>query len=228
MLNRKYIHREGYKILALIGLVLLLLNAFVRFGASASSGMELTVAIISLIIFTAALSFFRNPDVVIDLLDNRQILAPADGKIVVVEQTDEPEYFKDKRVQVSIFMSPANVHVNRTPISGKVKYTKYHPGAYLVAWHPKSSTLNERYTSVIECPETELEVLVRQVAGKLAKKISNYLDEGEEVLQGEELGFIKFGSRVDLFLPLDANIKVSLNQKVKGGKTVIATLSGKA
>ena len=134
------------------------------------------------------------------------------------------EYFNDRRIQLSIFMSPTNVHVNRSPIAGTVKYTKYHPGDYLVAWHPKSSVLNERYTSVIQCEDNEYEILVRQIAGKLARKISNYLDEGEEVEKGEEFGFIKFGSRVDLFLPIDAKIKVGLKEKVKGGKTILAEL----
>ena len=170
--------------------------------------------------------FFRNPirDLPNSLTDNKQIIAPADGKIVVIEEVEEPEYFKDKRLQISIFMSPANVHVNRNPVSGTVKYTKYHPGEYLVAWHPKSSTENERFTSVIETFEDDVEIMVRQIAGKLARKISNYLDEGMEVDKGTELGFIKLGSRVDIFLPVGSKVNVHLKQKVKGNKTVIAEL----
>ena len=151
------------------------------------------------------------------------MIAPADGKVVVIEEVEETEYFKDKRRQVSIFMSPVNVHVNRNPISGTVKYAKYHPGKYLVAWHPKSSTENERTTVVIA--GTKAEVLFRQVAGALAKRIVYYVKEGEMVNQGGEMGFIKFGSRIDLYLPLNAKIEVSLQQKTKGGETVVATLA---
>ncbi|PSR04313.1 MAG: phosphatidylserine decarboxylase family protein, partial [Bacteroidetes bacterium SW_11_45_7] len=144
------------------------------------------------------------------------------GKVVVIEEIEETEYFNDKRKQVSIFMSPTNVHVNRYPISGTIKYMRYHPGKYLVAWHPKSSTKNERNTVVIE--DEGGEVLVRQIAGAVARRIVHYQDVGDEVVQGKELGFIKFGSRVDVVLPLDANIEIELNQKVKGGETVLATL----
>jgi phosphatidylserine decarboxylase len=143
--------------------------------------------------------------------------------VVVVEEVEEPEYFQDRRLQVSVFMSIKNVHVNRNPISGQVKYFKYHPGRYLLAWHPKSSTANERTSIVIE-NDNEIEILVRQIAGKVARRIVSYLDEGDEVLQGSELGFIKFGSRVDLYLPLDAELQVTIGQKVKGGETVIARL----
>jgi len=165
--------------------------------------------------------FFRNPRRNI-ISDEDFILAPADGKIVVLEEVYEPEYFEDKRLQVSIFMSPANVHVNRNPISGEVIYSKYHPGRYLVAWHPKSSTENERTTIVID--NGDFDVMLRQIAGKVARRIVNYLEEGDEVIQGEDLGFIKFGSRVDLFLPLDTEIKVKIGQKVKGGITIIGKL----
>lgn len=168
------------------------------------------------------LYFFRDPTRVVEINDN-VIIAPADGKVVVIEEVDENEYFKDKRLQVSIFMSPANVHVNRTPISGQVTYAKYHPGKYLVAWHPKSSTDNERNTIVIG--NQKLEILVRQIAGVMARRIVSYLDEGDSVVQGNELGFIKFGSRVDLFLPIDTKIEIDLKQKVKGGKTIIGYLS---
>jgi phosphatidylserine decarboxylase len=150
------------------------------------------------------------------------VIAPADGKVVVIEEVEEPEYFKDKRRQVSIFMSPVNVHVNRNPIAGIVKYAKYHPGKYLVAWHPKSSTENERTTVVIA--NSKAEVLFRQVAGALAKRIVYYVKEGEMVEQGSEMGFIKFGSRIDLYLPLSAKIEVQLQQKTRGGETVVATL----
>jgi phosphatidylserine decarboxylase len=217
------IHKEGYKILAIVGFGLLLLNLagwyYWPFYLKPVLG-------VSIVLFLFLLYFFRNPKLLADLLDtnNKQIIAPADGRIVVIEEVNEAEYFNDKRIQISIFMSPTNVHVNRSPISGKVTYTKYHPGKYLVAWHPKSSTLNERFTSVIANEEEDLEILVRQIAGKVARKIANYLDEGKEIIQREEFGFIKLGSRVDLFLPLDSAIKVDLNQKVKGGRTVLAEL----
>jgi phosphatidylserine decarboxylase len=178
---------------------------------------------VSLVIILAFASFFRIPYRNFFSSDDH-IVAPADGRVVVIEEVHENEYFNDKRIQVSIFMSPANVHVNRSPISGVVKYQKYHPGKYLVAWHPKSSEKNERNTMVIEHDETDAQILIRQIAGKLARKIKWYLNEGDEVQQNAELGFIKFGSRVDLFLPLGTKIDVKLNQKVKGGITVIGEL----
>ncbi|HEV7620965.1 MAG TPA: phosphatidylserine decarboxylase family protein, partial [Flavisolibacter sp.] len=167
------------------------------------------------------ISFFRIPSRVPTINDNA-IVAPADGKVVVIEETTDVEYFKDKRLQVSIFMSPANVHVNRNPISGDVVYNQYHKGKYLVAWHPKSSTDNERHSVVIRKGNTE--ILVKQIAGALAKRIVNYLQVGQKVKQTEEMGFIKFGSRVDLLLPVGTEINVQLNQSVQGGVTVIATL----
>ena len=182
----------------------------------------LPVAIISVVFFLVILQFFRNPARLLPEEDDNIIYAPADGKVVVIEETVEPEYFKDKRLQVSIFMSPVNVHVNRNPIGGEVKYNAYHPGKYLVAWHPKSSTENERTTMVIDNGSTE--ILLRQIAGALAKRIKNYVDVGDRVRQGEDFGFIKFGSRVDLFLPLGTELEVELNQKVKGNKTVIGRL----
>lgn len=218
------VHKEGYKILLVVGAFLLALNALIYFALPAHNVLSMVIGVISVILYGFMLYFFRNPKVILNFLDNRKIVAPADGKIVAIEEVDEKEYFKDKRIQVSIFMSPTNVHVNRSPISGVVKYTKYHPGNYLVAWHPKSSELNERFTSVIECPQSEFEIMVRQIAGKVARKITNYLDEGEETVQGGEFGFIKFGSRVDVFLPLNAQIQVSMKQKVKGGQTVLAIL----
>ena len=215
------IHREGWKILFGTIVFLLLLNLAIFYFTDWIKLIDYIVITISGFIFLCILQFFRNPSRRV-LENERQVICPADGKIVVIEEVNEAEYFKDKRLQVSIFMSPTNVHVNRNPVSGTVKYVKYHPGKYLVAWHPKSSTENERNTVVIE--NDNVEILVRQIAGALARRIVNYLDEGDDVQQGKELGFIKFGSRVDLFLPLGTKIDVSLNQKVKGGKTVIATL----
>ena len=167
------------------------------------------------------LQFFRNPKRKTSI-GNNHVVAPVDGKVVVIEEVYEPEYFKDKRLQVSIFMSPLNVHVTRYALSGIVKFSKYHPGKYLVAWHPKASEENERTTIVVE-NETYGPVLYRQIAGALAKRIVNYAKEGDQVAQGTDAGFIKFGSRVDLFLPLNTKINVSLNQKVKGAQDIIAT-----
>lgn len=204
-------------------MVLLLLNALVAFYFRNLTAYYITSGV-SLVVILAFASFFRIPYRNFFSSDDH-IVAPADGRVVVIEEVHETEYFNDKRIQVSIFMSPANVHVNRSPISGLVKYQKYHPGKYLVAWHPKSSEKNERNTMVIEHDETDAEILIRQIAGKLARKIKWYLNEGDEVQQNAELGFIKFGSRVDLFLPLGTKIDVKLNQKVKGGITVIGELT---
>jgi phosphatidylserine decarboxylase len=216
------IHREGYKII----LVTLLILAGINLGIQSLLGDEhligKIVLSISLIFFILIVQFFRNPFRNTIINDNH-VIAPADGKVVVIEEVEETEYFKDKRRQVSIFMSPINVHVNRNPISGIVKYAKYHPGKYLVAWHPKSSTENERTTVVIA--GSKAEVLFRQVAGALAKRIVYYVKEGDMATQGGEMGFIKFGSRIDLYLPLSAKIEVSLQQKTKGGETVVATLA---
>lgn len=222
MKRKVKIHREGYKILFVSGIILLTLNAFVAFYFRNITVYYITGGV-SLLIILAFASFFRIPYRNFFESDNH-IVAPADGRVVVIEEVQETEYFKDKRIQVSIFMSPANVHVNRSPISGVVKYQKYHPGKYLVAWHPKSSEKNERNTIVLEHDESDAEILVRQIAGKLARKIRWYLNEGDEVQQNAELGFIKFGSRVDLFLPIGTKIEVGLKQKVKGGITVIGTL----
>lgn len=178
---------------------------------------------ISVLLFLLVLQFFRNPVRLIPDCDNELVYAPADGKVVVIEETDEQEYFHDRRLQVSIFMSPVNVHVNRSPVSGLVKYFRYHPGKYLVAWHPKSSSENERTTTVIATPRNT-EILMRQIAGALARRIKNYLTEGDRVEQGVDIGFIKFGSRVDLFLPIGTELEVSLGDKVKGNKTVVARL----
>ena len=216
------IHREGYKII----LVTLLILAGINLGIQSLLGDEhligKIVLSISLIFFILIVQFFRNP-FRNTIINDHHVIAPADGKVVVIEEVEETEYFKDKRRQVSIFMSPINVHVNRNPISGIVKYAKYHPGKYLVAWHPKSSTENERTTVVIA--GSKAEVLFRQVAGALAKRIVYYVKEGDMATQGGEMGFIEFGSRIDLYLPLSAKIEVSLQQKTKGGETVVATLA---
>ncbi len=183
------------------------------------------IQISSILILVLILQFFRNPKRgAKNIFD--EILAPVDGKVVAIEEVFETEYFNDKRIQVSIFMSPFNVHVTRYPISGSVKYSKYHPGKYLVAWHPKSSTDNERTTVVINTPKFG-EILYRQIAGAVARRIVNYSEVGESVRQGEDAGFIKFGSRVDLLLPLNCGIAVKLNQKVVGAKTCIATFIDK-
>ncbi len=216
------IHKEGYKILAGVVLFLVGLNAVLRYLLHDYGLLITAVTIVSVALFLFVLLFFRSPRRLI-FQDETNVICPADGKVVVIEQTEENEYFNDKRIQVSIFMSPSNVHVNRHPVSGIVKYIKYHPGKYYVAWNPKSSTKNERNTVVVE--SGGVEVLIRQIAGMVARRIVHYLEVGEEVEQGNELGFIKFGSRVDLFLPLDAEILVDLKQKVKGGKTVIAKLA---
>jgi len=213
------IHKEGYKILIFLALFLSAAN----FGVSYFIPKILqATSIVSIVLFLLVLQFFRNPRREILIADENIIYAPADGKIVTIEETEENEYFGDKRLQVSIFMSPANVHVNRNPIGGTVNYFKYHPGKYLVAWHPKSSTENERTTVVID--NGNAEILLRQIAGFMAKRIVNYVDVGEKVVQGKDMGFIKFGSRVDLYLPLDAKIKVEMGQKVKGNKTILARL----
>jgi phosphatidylserine decarboxylase len=183
--------------------------------------LQYTVQILALIILILILQFFRNPKRVINKNFN-DILAPVDGKVVAIEEVEEEEYFKDKRIQVSIFMSPTNVHITRYPSSGVIKYSKYHPGKYLVAWHPKSSEENERTTVVIHTPKFG-DILYRQIAGAMARRIVNYAEVGENVQQGEDSGFIKFGSRVDLLLPLNSAITVKLNQKVVGAQTCIAT-----
>jgi phosphatidylserine decarboxylase len=182
--------------------------------------LQKTVEILVLLFLIIILQFFRNPVRNVAINDNH-IIAPVDGKVVVIEEVFEGEYFKDKRMQVSIFMSPINVHVTRYPVNGLVKFSKYHPGKFLVAWHPKASEENERTTIVVE-NKVFGEILYRQIAGALAKRIVNYAEEGTQVVQGTDAGFIKFGSRVDLFLPLGTEINVKLNQKAVGGKTIIA------
>jgi len=181
--------------------------------------LQSLIVIVSVVFLMLLVWFFRNPTRAV-VPDDSVILSAADGKVVVIEEVLEKEYFKDKRIQVSIFMSPLNVHANRYPISGTVNYFRYHPGKYLVAWHPKSSELNERTTLVIKGTQGR-EILVRQIAGAVARRIVSYASEGKQVLQGDELGFIKFGSRVDLFLPLNTKIRVKIGDKAVGNVTVI-------
>lgn len=217
------VHHEGRGFLTILFFVLIVLNAGIIYLASIPELIKYIVGGVSLAVFLFFLQFFRNPTRKIEL-NEKYVLAPADGKVVVIETTTEDEYFKGKeRIQVSIFMSPVNVHVNRNPVTGLIKYFKYHPGKYLVAWHPKSSTENERTTIVYQLHKN-VEILIRQVAGAAARRIKWYIEEGNSVIQGREFGFIKFGSRVDLFLPLDAEIKVTNGQITKGGQTVIAEL----
>ena len=211
-------HKEGHKII-FSALVFVVISFFIIDGFVGLPWLQQVLQIILLLFFILILQFFRNPKRRTVINDN-QVLAPVDGKVVVIEEVEEPEYFKDKRIQVSVFMSPINVHVTRYPIGGQVLYSKYHPGKYLAAWHPKASTENERTTVVLENTSFG-KVLYRQIAGAMAKRIVNYASTNDKAIQGADSGFIKFGSRVDLFLPLDSNIKVHLNQKVRGGETVI-------
>jgi phosphatidylserine decarboxylase len=210
-------HKEGHKIILLTFITVVIITLLLDYFSINHKTYIQIFLIIQLII---VLQFFRNPKRITNSGDNN-IVSPVDGKVVVIEEVFEPEYFKEKRIQVSIFMSPINVHVTRYPIGGQVTYSKYHPGKYLVAWHPKSSTENER-TSIVIKNENCGEILYRQIAGALAKRIVNYAKESSYVNQGDDAGFIKFGSRVDLFLPLDTKINVSLNQKVKGAEDIIA------
>ena len=216
------LHREGKATIFISLLVLSALNALVFWLAPETAWLQNIVILISIVLLVIVLQFFRNPSIPINFGDNF-VLSPADGKVVVFEEVEEPEFFQGKRLQISVFMSPFNVHVNRHPIAGIIKYFKYHPGKYLVAWHPKSSTENERTTTVIERNDG-VQVLYRQIAGALAKRIVWYVKEGSPAKQGAEMGFIKFGSRVDVFLPLDAKVTVELNQVVKGARTVLAEI----
>jgi phosphatidylserine decarboxylase len=216
------IHKEGYKSILISAILFAVIN-LVSFNLISGYMAWLTwlIFIATLVLFLFIISFFRIPGRQLTT-GGDLIVCPADGKVVVIEEVYDEEYFKDKRLQVSVFMSPANVHVNRNPVTGEVVYNQYHKGKFLVAWHPKSSTENERHTAVIRHPKGE--VLVKQIAGALAKRIVNYLSVGQKVEQTAELGFIKFGSRVDLLLPLDTKITVKLNEVVKGGVTVIGSL----
>ena len=211
-------HKEGQKIifitLALVVIITLLADSI------QIPWITKLIQVALVLVLVLILQFFRNPKRHTQQNEN-QVISPVDGKVVVIEEVEETEYFKEKRLQVSVFMSPINVHVTRYPISGEVLFSKYHPGKYLVAWHPKASTDNERTTIVVE-NKTYGKVLYRQIAGALARRIVNYAEQGQTVEQGSDAGFIKFGSRVDLFLPLDTKIKVKLNQKVKDGECIIA------
>lgn len=213
-------HPEGAKIIlgatALTAIIIFASDAFL----SDIFWLQKSIQVLALIFLILILQFFRNPRRYTQINENH-IIAPVDGKVVVIEEVYEEEYFKDKRLQVSIFMSPINVHVTRYAMGGNIAFSKYHPGKYLVAWHPKASTENERTTVVIE-NETFGKVLYRQIAGALARRIVNYAKEGQQVVQGTDAGFIKFGSRVDLFLPIGSKVNVQLNQTVKGGITIIS------
>ena len=214
-------HKEGYSII-MNTFILVAAIALLAEYKIAVVGLKLLVQLTALILLVLVLQFFRNPKRVTPK-NPKHLIAPVDGKVVIVEEVYEKEYFKDQRLQVSIFMSPLNVHVTRYTMSGKVNFSKYHPGKYLVAWHPKSSELNERTTIVLE-NDTFGEILYRQIAGAVARRIVNYAVEGTQVTQGEDAGFIKFGSRVDLFLPLNTPLDVQVNDVVKGGVHTLAHL----
>lgn len=217
------IHREGRVLLFVLLVVLFAANWAVAYFYPGHTLVQNVLLVASIVFYLIILQFFRNP--IFDITKNeKQVLAPADGKVVVIEETEEVEYLKERRRQVSIFMSPINVHVNRMPVAGTVSYYKYHIGKYLVAWHPKSSTENERTTVVVKM-RNGVEILFRQIAGALARRIKCYVKENQSYQQGEEFGFIKFGSRVDIFLPLDAKVVVKIGDITKGGRTVIAELS---
>ncbi|MFD1000240.1 phosphatidylserine decarboxylase family protein [Ohtaekwangia kribbensis] len=217
------IHREGRILLFVLLLILFALNWAVFYFFPASALVQNSVILSSVIFYLLILQFFRNPIFAITK-NEKQILAPADGKVVVIEETEETEYLKGRRKQISIFMSPVNVHVNRMPIGGIISFYRYHAGKYLVAWHPKSSTENERTTVVVKT-KSGVEILFRQIAGALARRIKCYVQEGQALEQGEEFGFIKFGSRVDIFLPLDTKVTCKIGDITKGGRTVIAELN---
>lgn len=215
------IHKEGYQSIGIGALIFGMLNLIsFNFLSAPYPWLALAIFICTLGIFLFLVSFFRIPNRIYTINADK-IICPADGKVVVIEEVIDTEYFKDKRIQLSVFMSPANVHVNRNPVDGEVVYNQYHKGKYLVAWHPKSSTENERWSVVVKNPHGE--ILYKQIAGALAKRICNYTKVGQQVKQADEYGFIKFGSRVDLLLPLTAKIHVELNQIVKGGTTILAS-----
>jgi phosphatidylserine decarboxylase len=216
------IHREGYKILAISFLILLTMNILIDIIWSGNYLVKWSFLFLTLMIYVFTLFFFRLPARKIDP-DPGLIYAPADGKVVVIEETLEKEYFNDVRLQVSIFMSPFNMHSNRYPVSGHIKYVSYNPGHYIVAWHPKSSELNESSSIVIET-DSGAEILIRQIAGAIARRIVTYAKKDQNVVQGEELGFIKFGSRVDIFLPLGTEIEIPILQQVKANKSIIAKI----
>ena len=212
-------HKEGFNIITTVFLISAILAVSAHFLID-NEYLEKAVLLVVLIVLFLILQFFRNPKRDFKLKAN-QVLSAVDGEVVVIEEVFEKEYFKDKRLQISVFMSPFSVHVTRYPVSGNVVFSKYHPGKFLVAWHPKSSEENERTTVVVKSSEFG-EVLYRQIAGAVARRIVNYAEEGQEVFQTSDSGFIKFGSRVDVFLPLGTKINVKLKQKVKGGITILA------
>ena len=214
------IHREGNATIAITFVTMAIINVIVYKLAGNCCYVSCITGIVTLGLFLFIVSFFRMPNRKLTI-DENKIICPADGKVVVIEEVTDVEYFKDKRIQVSVFMSPANVHVNRNPISGEVIYNQFHKGKYLVAWHPKSSTENERWSVVVK--NSKGTILYKQIAGELAKRICNYTKVGQQVKQTEEYGFIKFGSRVDILLPVGTTINVELNQVVKGGVTVLAS-----
>ncbi len=216
-------HKEGYQIIMTSFVLAAIIAVGAEYKIENQFIIKLGLQLFALIQLILVLQFFRNPKRVTPINENH-LIAPVDGKVVIIQEVFEKEYFKDQRLQVSIFMSPINVHVTRYPMSGKVTFSKYHPGKYLVAWHPKSSELNERTTIVLK-NKTFGEILYRQIAGAVARRIVNYAEEGREVVQGTDAGFIKFGSRVDLFLPLDTPLDIALNDRVKGG---VQTLAHKA
>lgn len=216
------IHKEGRVLLIILFLLLVGLNWIIARNWPESSISQNLVLGGSIIFYLLILQFFRSPVFNIEANEN-QVLAPADGKVVVIEETEETEYLKERRIQISIFMSPVNVHVNRMPVSGVISFIRYHAGKYLVAWHPKSSTENER-TTVVARMSNGTEILFRQIAGAMARRIKYYIKEGQALQQGEEFGFIKFGSRVDVFLPLNAIVNVKVGDKTTAGRTVIAEL----
>lgn len=217
------IHKEGRTLLFILLVVLTIINAGVYYGFDGNGLVFKISVLLSIVLFVMVLQFFRNPQRKL-VQNEKHVIAPADGKVVVIEKTREDEYFNDERIQISIFMSPVNVHINRMPVKGVVEMFKYHAGKYLVAWHPKSSSENERTTMVIKT-EDGIPVLVRQIAGAVARRIKWYVKEGSRLEQGQEFGFIKFGSRVDVFLPVDAEVKVNVGDKTRGGMTVLADLA---
>ena len=214
------IHKEGYDTIAVSLLLVFVIDALVHYYLPGFSWLQWIIYILSFAFFIIILQFFRSPEIITEV-NAQHVMSPADGKVVVIEETLETEFLKDNRIQISIFMSPVNVHINRHPVSGTVKYFKYHPGKFLFAWDPKSSTDNERTTLVVE-KSNGIQVLFRQIAGALARRIVWYVTEGDKVKQGDQFGFIKFGSRVDVFLPVGTKINVDLGQMVKGGITVLA------
>jgi len=216
------IHREGRLLLFILLIIFFGLNWAIAYYFPVHKALQNSIIGASIVFYLIILQFFRSPVFSITKND-KHIIAPADGKVVVIEETEETEYLKGKRKQISIFMSPVNVHVNRMPVGGIISFFKYHPGKYLVAWHPKSSTENERTTVVVKT-KNGVEILFRQIAGALARRIKWYVKEGQTLAQGDEFGFIKFGSRVDIFLPLESKITVNIGDVTKGGRTVIAEL----